>query len=98
MMMNFVKSLDNKLYVLSHMHNEIEYEFKCRQIEKYYPKIPTDRVLWVHSPEDKIRFMEDIKKKDGSFIYIDDTHPALIMFENYFDDSCKFFHVSSLYV
>lgn len=98
MMQDLVKALKNKIFILSHIHNEVEYSAKCKQVEKYYPSIAKGRILWARSPEDKIRYMEEIKEKYGAFIYIDDTHPALIKFENYFDDSCKFFHVSSLYV
>lgn len=98
MMQSMVGNLKNEIFVLSHIHNEIEYNAKCEQIAKYFPSISKERILWAKSPEDKIRYMEDIKQMYGLFIYIDDTHPALIMFENHFDDSCKFFHVSSLYV
>ncbi len=98
-MVEWVKTLENPLFVLSHMHNDLEYNFKKSQIQKYYPSIPLDRVLMAKSPEDKIRYLEKIGKDiGGNVIYIDDTHPALIKFENYFDDTYKFFHVSSLYV
>ena len=97
-MIRFIAGLKNPLYVLSHMHNEIEFAVKCKQIAKYYPIIPKEHVLWAKSPENKIEYMEQIQKQLGAFIYIDDTHPNLIKFENHFDNSCKFFHVSSLYV
>ena len=98
-MVDFVKKTkNNQLYILSHIHNEIEFQVKCKQTAKHYSKIPTEHILWATSPEDKIRYMEEIKKQHGGFIYIDDTHPNLIKFENHFDNSCKFFHVSSIYV
>ena len=81
------------------MHNEIEYNFKKQQIQKYYPLIPSDHVLMATSVEDKINKLKQIQKdNNNTVIYIDDNHPALIKFENYFDDTYKFFHVSSLYV
>ena len=97
-MSTVVKNIQTDMFVLSHIHNEIEYHTKCDQVEKYYPSIPRRNVLWAKSPEDKINFMEDIRRTYGPFICIDDTHPNLIMYENHFDESCKFFHVSSLYV
>ena len=97
-MMNWVKTLKNDLYVLSYMHNEIEYSFKKEQIQKFYSAIPVENVIMASSPENKIIHLEKIRDEYGSFIYIDDNHPALIKYENHFDDKCKFFHVSSLYV
>ena len=97
-MMDWVKTLKNDLYVLSYMHNEIEYSFKKEQIQKFYPTIPVENVIMASSPENKIIHLEKIREEYGSFIYIDDNHPALIKYENYFDDKCKFFHISSLYV
>ncbi len=100
MMVDWVKTLKNPLFVLSHMHNEIEYEFKQEQIRKYYPNIPRNHVLMATSVEDKISRLKQIKNASwyDQIIYIDDNHQALIRFENYFDDTYKFFHVSSLYV
>lgn len=97
-MTEWVKTLKNDLYVLSYMHNEIEYAFKKEQIQKFYPTIHTENVIMAYSPENKIIHLEKIYTQYGAFIYIDDNHPALINYENYFDDKCKFFHVSSLYV
>lgn len=88
----------NTYYVLSHMHNYIEYDFKRNQIGKYYPNIPVSHVLMATSVDNKTEHLEIIKKMYGGFIYIDDNHPNLMRFEDHFDDSCKFFHVSSLYV
>lgn len=104
MMKPVIQAIKADIYVLSHMHNNLEYMAKCDQIEKYYPKIPKDHILVATSPEDKIRYMEDIRDQYGGFIYIDDNHPHLMTYENYFDGGecegnfCKFFHVSSLYV
>lgn len=101
MMQKWVASLNNELFVLSHIHDQIEYDYKCEQIEKFYPVIPRRRIMWAKSQDDKIPFLNDIRRLGGSFIYIDDSHSALIKFENYFDeysDECKFFHVSSLFV
>ena len=98
-MIDFVKNInDNELFVLSHIHNNIEFNVKCEQIAKFYSKIPKEHIFWATSPDDKIKYMEKIEKEFGGFIYIDDTHPNLIKFENYFSENCKFFHVSSLYV
>lgn len=98
-MQNIIReNKDNKYYVLSHMHSNEEFEFKKKQIKKYYPEIPIENVLYATSVENKIDYLKKIKEQYGAFIYIDDTHPSLIMFENYFDTDCKFFHVSSLYV
>lgn len=97
-MIDFVKKLNSNIFVLSHMHNDIEYKAKCEQISKYYPNIVQDHILKAPSSDDKIQILEWILKEYGPFIYIDDMHPALIKFENYFCDKCKFFHVSSLYV
>ena len=97
-MLEFVKTLKNDLYVLSSMHNEIEYDYKKKQIGKYYPNIPVANVIMASSIDNKIVHLEKILKEYGSFIYIDDTHAALMKYESYFTDECKFFHVSSLYV
>ena len=69
-----------------------------QEIAEYYPVIPEEHVLMATSPDDKIVYLEKILKQYGSFIYIDDNHPALMKYENHFGDECKFFHVSSLYV
>jgi len=92
------KYKDNTYYVLSHMHGYVEYDFKKKQIEKYYPEIPVNRVIMATSVDNKIEHLDIIQKTHGAFIYIDDTHSSLIKFENTFDETCKFFHVSSLYV
>ena len=97
-MVDWVRTLGNDLYVLSYMHNKIEYENKKKQVAEFYPEIPTEHVIMATSPEDKTVHLEKIRSKYGSFIYIDDTHPALMKYENHFGDECKFFHVSSLYV
>ena len=97
-MLDWVKDLKNDLYVLSYMHNDIEYSFKKQQIKEYYPVIPVENVIMATSPENKIIHLEKVLSKYGSFVYIDDNHPALIKYENHFGDECKFFHVSSLYV
>ena len=97
-MVDWVKTLKNDLYVLSYMHNEIEYSNKKKEISEFYPIIPEEHVLMATSPENKIVHLEDIREKYGSFIYIDDNHPALMKYENHFGDECKFFHVSSLYI
>ena len=97
-MFDIVKEIKADKYVLSHIHNGLEYNAKCAQIAKYYPSIKKEHILWAKSVEDKIGYLEEIKNKYGGFIYIDDTHPALILFENHFNETCKFFHVSSLYV
>ena len=97
-MLGWVPELKNDLYVLSFMHNDIEYANKKRQIEEFYPSIPVRNVIMATSPENKIAHLEQIRDRYGSFIYIDDNHPALMIYENHFRDECKFFHVSSLYV
>ena len=97
-MIKLVPAIRSDIFVLSHIHNRIEYEYKCRQIAEYYPVIPQEHILWAHSPESKTGYMQKILETYGGFIYIDDTHPNLVMFENTFDDRCRFFHVSSLYV
>ena len=93
-----LKNIKGELFVLSYMHNDIEYNFKKKQIDKYFPMIRQENILKADSIEDKIKYLEDIREKYGKFVYIDDNHAALIMYENHFDDECKFFHVSSLYV
>ncbi len=103
-MNQIIHNIKTDIYVLSHMHNNLEYAAKCEQIKKWYPKIPQKHVLMAVSPEDKIKYMEEIRNQYGGFIYIDDSHQHLMTYENYFDDNdrlngfCKFFHVSSLYV
>lgn len=97
-MTDWVASLRNDLYILSYMHNDIEYTFKKQQVAKFYPCIPVEHVLMATSIDNKIVHLEKIREKYGRFIYIDDTHKALMMYENHFGDECKFFHVSSLYV
>ncbi len=97
-MVDWVKTLRNDLYILSYMHNDIEYNYKLKQTARYYPCIPPEHVLMATSIENKIDHLERIRERYGSFIYIDDTHKALMMYENHFGDECKFFHVSSLYV
>lgn len=97
-MLDWVKTLKNDLFVLSFMHNDIEYSNKKRQVAEFYPSIPEGNVIMATSPENKIIHLEKIREQYGSFIYIDDNHPALMRYENHFGDECKFFHVSSLYV
>ena len=97
-MLDWVKNLKNDLFVLSFMHNDIEYSNKKRQVAEFYPSIPESNVIMATSPENKIIHLEKIREQYGSFIYIDDNHPALMRYENHFGDECKFFHVSSLYV
>lgn len=97
-LMELVPAIRSDIFILSHIHNRIEYEYKCGQIARYYPVIPRENILWAHSPESKTEYMQKIRGTYGGFIYIDDTHPNLVRFENAFDDRCKFFHVSSLYV
>lgn len=97
-MRNIVESIAGEMFVLSHIHDEIEYKVKCEQISKYFPKIPKENILWAKSVNDKIKYLEQIKDQYGRLVYIDDNHSALIQFENYFSNDCKFFHVSSLYV
>ena len=97
-MTEWVKTLENDLYVLSYMHNDIEYSNKKKQIAQYYPRIPEKNVLMATSPENKIVHLQKILDRYGAFVYIDDNHPALMKYENHFGDECKFFHVSSLYV
>ena len=97
-MVEWVDSLDRyNLHVLSYMHNEIEYDFKLKQIAKFYPTVK--KVIAASSVEDKINHLQLILEEYGGFIYIDDNLDALNLFENHFDaEHCKFFHVSSLYV
>lgn len=97
-MTEWVNILENDLYVLSFMHNDIEYANKKKEIAQFYPVIPEEHVLMATSPENKIVHLTKILEQYGSFIYIDDNHPALMKYENHFGDECKFFHVSSLYV
>ncbi|MBO7424108.1 MAG: hypothetical protein J6U23_00375 [Clostridiales bacterium] len=97
-MTDFVPTLKNDKFVLSRMHNDIEYSYKKEQISRYYPCIPLENVIMATSIDNKEVYLEQIRQKYGAFIYIDDTHQALMKFENDFDDNCKFFHVSSLYV
>ena len=97
-MVDWVATVPNDKFVLSHMHNEIEYDNKKRQIAEFYPSIHLENVIMATSSPDKIPHLHRILDRYGSFIYIDDNHPALIRFENHFDDRAKFFHVSSLYV
>lgn len=96
--MEFVAGLRNEVFVLSHMHTCIEYQVKCKQLELYYPKVKQNHIYAALCIDDKIRYLKDIQKRYHSFIYIDDSYSTLIKFENYFEDTCKFFHVSSLYV
>lgn len=96
--MDWVKTLDNDLYVLSHMHTDIEYDFKKQQIARYYPNISSENVIRAKSPEDKLWHLEQLKDRYSGFIYIDDNHSLLIRMENHFDNCCKFFHASSLFV
>lgn len=97
-MRNFVsfKMHNKRIFVLSHIHNEIEYNFKLDQIHTYYPKI--SKVMWATSVDDKINHLQEVYDTFGRFIYIDDNHEALIKMENHFDENCKFFHSSSLFV
>ena len=97
-MTEWVPGLRNDIYILSRMHNNIELNYKKQQLAKFYPSIPQENIIMAISIEDKIIHLEKIREKYGAFIYIDDDHRALMNYENHFDDDCKFFHVSSLYV
>ncbi len=95
-----VEAVKGPLYVLSHMHHEIEFAFKKKQIAEFFPKIPVDHIIWSKSGEEKIKHLKEILEKENGFVYIDDNHPNLMLFESTFWDekNCHFFHCSSLYV
>lgn len=97
------------LYVLSHMHHQIEYDFKCKQLKKYFPIVKVENVVYAHSitfsnasqGKSKVEYLEMLYGEYGGFIYIDDSHQSLILLENHFFariDKCHFYHVSSIYV
>ena len=44
-MTEWVNTLENDLYVLSFMHNDIEYANKKKEIAQFYPVIPEEHVL-----------------------------------------------------
>ena len=99
-MRNFVshRTNTNNLFALSHIHNVIEFEFKCEQLHTYYPKL--SKLYWAKSAEDKIKHLEEIYEKYGEFIYIDDNLENLLDFERHFNnpEKCHFFHTSSIFV
>jgi len=87
-------------YVLSHMHHQIEHDNKKKQIAKFFPQIPVENVLRSNTAEGKIDYLEEIYKKYNGFVYIDDNHNNLMLYENYFwgRENVNFFHISSVYV
>lgn len=106
---NVLKDIKGPIFVLSHMHHEIEFNHKRNQIAKYFDMIPQENIFYASSiMEDlsmvglsKIEYLEKIYRKYNGFVYIDDNHPNLMKMESYFwdrKDDCHFFHVSSLYV
>lgn len=97
-MQNIVNAVKGDCFILSHIHNDIEHEFKKKQIAKYFPKIAQENILRADSPNHKMSFLREIEEKYGGFIYIDDNHDVLKKFENIFDTNCKFFHSSSMFV
>ena len=96
-MQDFVSSLTNPVFVLSHIHDDIEEENKRNLLDKYYSGLVLIRA---YSTDDKIQHLLEIATEYGGFIYIDDTLPYIAHFEEVLGDhpNCYFFHVSSLYV
>lgn len=95
---DFINSLNNRLFVLSHMHNEIEFNFKKSQIGIHYPKIPVENVICAFSTEDKKKHLKKIIDEFGEIVFINDALETLIFIENELYERCHCFHVSSLYV
>lgn len=97
-MRNFVSHKTNtkNLFVMSKIHNDIEFENKTDEIHQYYPKI--SKLYWAKSLEDKIRQLESILDTYGEFIYIDDNLEDLLVMERHFKnpEKCHFFHMSSI--
>ena len=98
-MMNFVSSLPNPKFIVTHTQSEVEDEFKKQQVARYYPSIPREMVITACSAEDKIVHLQKIYEEYGCFIFVDDYLNALFRYEANFDDQyCHFFHSSSLFV
>ena len=87
----------NNVFVISEIHNNVEFEHKTRELHQHYRRI--SRLFWAKSMEDKIKHLDAILKDDGEFIYIDGDLKEIIALERHFNNpNCYFFHSSSLIV
>lgn len=93
---DWINTLKNPVFCLSHIKNDYEEATKDKQIKQYCPKV---KLIRAHHVDEKLGVLANICSQYGGFVYVDDTLPYVAHFESVFDNpNGHFFHVSSLYV